>query len=278
MNFLPVWLALNNVTLACFGLSYLAALALELLRLRRPGRVVRFAGLGWAAAGLLAHTVFLVIQHPSLASAEGAFLGLAWVLAIFSVYGSLHHTKQAWGVFVWPVVLVLVGLAYFATNQTERPLEVPTWLLGERFWGAVHGGFLLLASVGVAVAGLASAMYLEQARRLKAKRNPLGGFKMLSLERLELMNRRAINVAFPMLTVGLLLGVVMLGQWHGLQENLLSLKVLGTLGLWLVFGVLLYLRYAANVSGRRVAWLSIVSFVLVVMVLAASHPFAGGER
>ena len=30
--------------------------------------------------------------------------------------------------------------------------------------------------------------------------------KLLSLERLEAMNRRSVNLAFPMLTVGLLLG------------------------------------------------------------------------
>jgi ABC-type uncharacterized transport system permease subunit len=271
---------LHNVTLACFGLSYLLALALELAQLWQPRRVLRLVGLFWAAAGLVAHSAFLLVQHPSPALAAGAFLGVAWVLAIFATYGTLHHARQAWGVFVWPLVLGLLALSLL--HDDAPPESMPTWLLGERFWGMVHGAFLLFAAVGISVGFLASVMYLEQARRLKAKLNPLGGMKMLSLERLEAMNRRGVNLAFPLLSVGLLLGVVLLRHGHDFLDNLASVKVLGTLGLWVVFGVLVYLRYATTVSGRRLAVLTILAFLVMVLVLAATHPFAqqlaGGDR
>ena len=39
-------------------------------------------------------------------------LAVAWVLAVFYLYGSLHHTRLAWAVFVLPVVIGLVGLAF----------------------------------------------------------------------------------------------------------------------------------------------------------------------
>ena len=52
--------------------------------------------------------------------------------------------------------------------------------------------------------------------------------------------------------------------------------MLSTAGLWLVFLVLLYLRYGAHVPARRLATLSIVSFALLLVALAASHPFAVG--
>ena len=137
---------------------------------------------------------------------------------------------------------------------------------------------LLFAAVGISIGFLASVMYLVQASRLKRKANPLGGMKILSLERLEEMNRRAVNLAFPLLTLGLLLGGVLLRQYHGLAENWFSVKVLGTVGLWLVFLVLVYLRYAAHVPGRRLARLTVLAFGLMVVVLAAAHPFAGGGR
>ena len=100
---------------------------------------------------------------------------------------------------------------------------------------------------------------------------------LLSLERLEAMSRRAVNLAFPLLTVGLLLGLILL-PWPQLGDNWLNLKVLGTVGLWAVFGVLLYLRYAAGVSGRRLAWLTIAAFGLMLVVLLAAHPFANDPR
>jgi ABC-type transport system involved in cytochrome c biogenesis permease subunit len=118
-------------------------------------------------------------------------------------------------------------------------------------------------------------MYLVQTYRIKSKANPLGRWSLLSLERLEAMNRRATNLAFPLLTAGLILGGVLLRN-HDWAHNWLSIKVLGTAILWLVCLVLLYLRYGVAVSPRRFAWLSIVAFVLTVVCLAANHPFAGG--
>jgi ABC-type transport system involved in cytochrome c biogenesis permease subunit len=270
---------LQNVTHTCFGLSYLLAFALELVRLRWPRPGLRVLGLLFGTAGLLAHSLYLAIHHPSPASSYGALLAVAWVLAVFYLYGTLHHARQAWAIFVLPVILGLVALSLVFASSGEPPgWGLPSWVSGDRLWGAVHGLFLLLAAVGVSVGFLASVMYLVQARRLKDKANPLSRFKLLSLERLEAMNRRAVNLAFPMLTVGLLLGAVLLRQYHEPAENWLSVKVLGTVGLWLVFAVLLYLRYAVHGSGRRLAGWTIVAFALMVVVLVWNHPFAGVAR
>jgi len=267
-----------NVTHACFGLSYGLALIAELARLKWPRPGVRIAGLVLGAAGLFAHSVFLAYHHPTLASPYGALLVVSWVLAIFYLYGSLHHRAKAWAVFVLPLILGLVGLALVQAPEdvTTPSPDFPPWLVGDKFWGAIHGVLLLFAAVGVSVGFLASVMYLIQANRLKNKANPLGGMKLLSLERLESMNRRAVNASFPLLTIGLLLGAVLLRQYHDLAENWASIKVLGTIGLWGVFVVLLYLRYAAHVPGRRLALLTMAAFGLMVTVLAVSHPFATG--
>jgi ABC-type uncharacterized transport system permease subunit len=272
---------LQGITHACFGLSYLVAFGLELAQLYRPRSVYRIAGLVFGAAGLFAHSLYVTLHQPTPAAPYGSLLLLAWVLALFYLYGTIHHARQAWAVFVLPVVIGLVGLslALASTAGNAPPLDIPAWLSGPRFWGAVHGTLILLASVGVSVGFLASVMYLIQARRLRKKRPPFGGVSILSLERLETMNRRALNTAFPLLTVGLLVGGLILRHEHGLSDNWLSLKVLSTAGLWVVFLVLLYLRYGAHVPGRRLAGLSIVAFVLLIVALGTAHPFAdGGAR
>ena len=215
---------LQGITHACFGLSYGVALLLELAHLLWPRRAWRAAAVGFGAAGLLAHTAYLLYHRPTPAAPYGSLLLLAWVLAVFYLYGTVHHARQAWAVFVLPVVIGLVGLSLllFAadTARAPAPVDVPAWLSGERFWGVLHGVLILLASVGISVGFLASVMYLVQARRLRNKANPFGGFRLLSLERLEAMNRRALNAAFPLLTAGVLLGTVLLrhdgtaaGEW-----------------------------------------------------------------
>lgn len=270
---------LQGITHACFGLSYLVAFVLEIVRLFWPGSGWRVAALAFGAAGLFAQTVFITFHQPTPAAPYGSLLLLAWVLALFYLYGTVHYAKQAWAVFVLPVVIGLVGLslALTATASDAAPVDLLAWVSGERFWGAVHGALLLFASVGVSVGFLASVMYLIQARRVRNKVNPARVVPMLSLERLERMNRRAVNIAFPLLTVGLLVGSLLLRNDHDAAENWLSLKVLSTGGLWVAFLVLLYLRYGAYVPGRRLAICSIVAFGLLLVALAASHPFVPGE-
>jgi ABC-type uncharacterized transport system permease subunit len=260
-----------GITHVCFGLSYVGALAFESARQARPSRAARIGGLVFGFAGLVAHTIFLAARQPNPATAAGSLLLLAWVLAVFYLYGSVHYQAPAWALFVLPVVLVLVGLSFLFSGDG---LAFGSWLSAEHVWGTVHGLLVLLASVGITVGFLASVMYLVQADRLRRKQNPLGGLRLLSLERLEMMNRRAINLAFPLLTVGLLLGVLRVPGTEAPAASWRDPKVLGTVGLWVVALVLLYLRYRAHVPARRLAWLTVVAFGLMLVTLIASHPFA----
>lgn len=262
----------QNVTRFYFGASYAVALVLELLQTLRPRALTRWAGLIFGAAGLLAHTLFLLFQRPPVATPSGSLLVLAWVVAVFYLYGALHHRRQAWAVFVLPIVLIIVIISGAYPTASS---ETPQWFTGDNFWGAIHGSLLLLAAIGVSVACVASVMYLVQARRLKSKAAPGKGLRLPSLERLAQMNRRAIVWAFPLLTAGLLLGVILLLQ-HPEKQSWTAPKVLGTAGLWLAFLVLIYLRYFADSSNRRLAVFTIAAFGLMLVTLAASHPVATG--
>jgi ABC-type transport system involved in cytochrome c biogenesis permease subunit len=266
---------IEGITLFCIGASYAVALAVELLHLFYPRAVQRLIGTGFGAGGLLAHTLLLArilfLQETplSLADRAASMLFLAWILAVFYLYGSIHHRKQAWGVFILPLVLVLVGLA--ALVYPESPTTNPR--AASESLGLVHGFLVLLAAVGVCVAFVASLMYLVQAHRLKAKALPGRGIRLLSLERLEEMNRRAIVWAFPLLTAGLLVGVALMFQQADGYAEWNHWKIIGTVVLWLVFAILLYLRYAVHVRGRRMALLTMAAFALLLFTLASSHPF-----
>jgi ABC-type transport system involved in cytochrome c biogenesis permease subunit len=262
---------IDKITVFCFAASYAVALVVEILHMLRPLRVERWLRTVMAGAGLIAHTLFLAVQKPPLASQYGSILFLAWILAVFYFFGSLHHQRRAWGIFVLPLVLGLVLLA----TAFDRP--EPTAPVDEGFrlaWGAVHGGLLLLASVGVCVGFVASVMYLVQARKLRAKLAPRGGLPLFSLERLEEMNRRAINLAFPLLTAGVLIGAFMMVQDHETLSGWADPKVLGAIVLWIVFALVLYLRYGLHLSGRRLALLTILAFALLMITLVTpSHAF-----
>ena len=266
---------LQNITRVCFGASYAVALLLELAQMLNPRPVLRLLGLCFGGAGLVAHTIYLIVRQPTIAAPFGSLLLLAWVVAVFYFYGTLHHRGLAWAVFVLPLALILIGLSYAFTDGGSPE---PRWFTGESFWGAIHGLLLLLAFVGLSVGGVASVMYLAQARRLKSKALPGSGLRLLSLERLAQMNRRAVTWAFPLLTAGLLVGAILLAQHSDASPGFFSPRVLGTIGLWLAFLVLLYLRYLAHSSNRQLAILTLAAFGLLLVTLATNHPVVPGGR
>jgi ABC-type transport system involved in cytochrome c biogenesis permease subunit len=257
----------QRITLLCFAASYALALLLELWHLRKPRPVLRLVSIGWGIAGLFAQTVYLAVQRPPLGWQYGLLLVLAWILAIFYLYGSLHHARVAWGVFVLPVILALVGLATLLSPPAGQNYPRDD----AAFWGQFHGVVMLLATVGMCVGFVASAMYLVQAYRLRAKLPPGRGLKLMSLERLEAMNRRAIVWAFPLLTLGMLTGVILMVRLTEFVNDWTDPRIVAAAVLWVVFALLLYLRYAVHTRPRRLALLTIVAFGMLLVTLVLPH-------
>jgi ABC-type transport system involved in cytochrome c biogenesis permease subunit len=270
---------LDGISILCFGVSYAVALGLELIQLWRPRPIQRWACALFGGAGLLAHTLFLLVQRPSLASQFGLLLFLGWIVAVYYFSGSLHYQKQARGVFVLPVVLMLVLAGAWSQpigGSGQTSLESSA-LPGETFWGYLHAVFLLLAAVGVCVGFVASLMYLVQTRQIRTKVIPGHGLKLPSLERLERMNRWAINLAFPLLTAGVCIGAGLMFLGTRPVSSWADARILGAAILWMVFGLLLYMRYGFHLTGKRVAQLTIVVFVLLLFTLVSSHEFVRGS-
>jgi ABC-type uncharacterized transport system permease subunit len=271
---------LARITVFCFAASYGSAFALELFRLLAPRPSLRWAAILFAGAGLIAHSIYILVHPLPLQTSFGSLIFLAWILAVFCVYGTVHHGGLAWSLFVLPVVLALLGLAAVFSDGSQPQSWEASWeilsLQGKDFWPIFHGLLMLLAAVGVSVAFVASVMYLVQTYRLKTKHAPGQGLRLWSLERLETMNRRAIYLSFPLLTCGLLVaGVETLRLPQG-AEGLENVKVLSTVALWIVFAILLYLRHGTRARGRQLAYWTIAAFSLMLFALISVHPFAPG--
>ncbi|HMF35432.1 MAG TPA: cytochrome c biogenesis protein CcsA [Isosphaeraceae bacterium] len=264
---------MDRLKVLCFAGTYGLALVCELARLvvRSPFRwylTVGLTSLGW-----LVQTIFLAnlaLKDQIILPVTSAFesvMVLAWIVAFIGLYFMLHWPRQvAVGLFVLPLVLGLVVVAgWFAPRESD-------WLEEGMmaFWGTVHGIFLLGGAVCTCVAFAAGLMYLAQMRRLKSKRPARFGLALPSLEQSERVNRGAITMAFPMLTFGLLIGMILsVKAWSLGPETAFTLswtdpKVVSALGMWLVFAVLLHARFRPALRGRSVMVLTIVAFAFLV--------------
>jgi ABC-type transport system involved in cytochrome c biogenesis permease subunit len=269
---------LSRVSVVCFASSYAIALALELTRLLFRSGIRGILMVGFAAAGLFAHSVFLFYRAVNagqlpLSSKQDWYLLAAWTLAALYLYLTVYHPKTPFGLFILPLVLALVGVATFFADSAPFPREPAS-----QVWGMIHGTSILLATVALAVGFSAGLMYLGQARRLKLKRQAWRRLRLPSLEWLRRVNSRSLVVSLFMLGTGIASGMILNEINVAGDPRRLAWDDPIVLSTTIMFGWLLLSSAAGYVyrparEGHRVAYLTVVSFVFLLIVLSSSLLF-----
>ena len=273
---------LSGISILCFAASYTVSLVLEATRLLFRARARNIVMLAFAAAGFIAHTIFLGMQaraglaagHP-LSSWYDWCLFAAWVLAAAYLVITFSHPRFALGVFLLPLVLALIGVAYLFEDVPAFSPDRAT-----QMWGMFHGVALLLGTVGVAMGFVAGVMYLVQAYRLKQKLPPRSGLELPSLEWLQRANSLALLVSSFLIVLGLVAGTALNLVKHTSDAsstpwNDSVVWGSGILLLWLIAALLFNRLYKPAREGRKVAYLTVASFLFVIlaisMALTAQH-------
>src|SRR5262245_29920155 len=133
---------LSGISTICFAASYSIALALEISRLffRMPVRLIVM--IGFALAGLLAHSLYLWHRAQTgampLSSWHDWYLIAAWVMAAAYIGLTLSRPQTNIGLFMLPVVLALIGVAQPFRDQAAFPRDRAL-----QMWGVAHGVMLL---------------------------------------------------------------------------------------------------------------------------------------
>src|SRR3990172_9015684 len=255
---------LSGVHIICFAASYAVTLALEITRLFFRSGIRGAIMLGFAGAGLFAHTAYLYYRAVDatgspLSSSQDWCLVAAWVLAAIYLYLTAYHPGNSYGLFILPLVLGLIGAGAFLADAEPFAREPAS-----KVWGAIHGVSILLATVALLVGFASGLMYLGQAHRLKHKFPPRRGLRLPSLEWLKRTGSRAIGIAVLMLGAGILSGMVLnMGEYRPETERLgwSDPVVLSTLVmfLWLAACAGVGLFYKPARGGRKEGFLTGVS-------------------
>ena len=261
---------LSHVQIFCFLASYSVALALEGSRLWFRSGIRGIAMLGFVVAGWFAHSAYLYNSAVKAAEAGGSPLSssrdwlllAAWVMVMVYFYLACYHPTTHFGVFLLPLVLGLIVAARFA--DAKPFLREPA----SRIWGVIHGTSILLAAVAVLIGFAAGVMYLEQADRLKRKRQSGLKLRLPSLEWLQTVNSRTMLASMLLVGVAMASGIV-LNLLNGGSVPWNDPVVLGTLTMfaWLLLHVVIGAFYRPIRQGRKVAYLTLVSFVLLVVLI-----------
>ncbi len=267
---------LSGISMTCFASSYAVTLVLEVSRLffRLPVRWLVM--ILFAAAGLFAHTVYLsTLARQELQRADVAPLAswydwclvAAWVVAVTYLGLAVRRPSNTVGIFLLPLVLALIGTGY-----AVRQLPPFAHTQAQSYWSVLHGGVLMLGTVAAALGFAAGIMYLLQSYRLKRKLAPRLGFRLPTLEWLQTFNRRSLLVSTFLLGLGLLAGLALNLIRHSAHERTVPwtdpvIIASGVLFVWLVVALLFESLYKPARQGRKVAYLTLASFVFLGLAL-----------
>lgn len=196
--------------------------------------------------------------HPAASVREALGL-LAWIIAGGYLLSSIKNRLELAGAVLVPIVAVVLGAARL--SPAGQPQAGLTLL------GRIH---ISLATIGVAVFGLASAMaaiYLLEEKNLKRKRFDARSWKApgASLEALDGLSQRLVWAGFPLFTVAMVLGMIWVNQ-RG--SSMARPEYTAAMLSWATYAGLLGVRLGLGWRGRRVAWITLAGFAASLAVLA----------
>ncbi len=251
-----------HITAALYLLAGLAAISGITLPKALFGRATRWL----LAAGAILHGIAFARLHtlpnpPQVTDLPSAVSLAAWLAVIVSLLLLRSGRLDGLAVLVAPLAFLGVFYESFALHATA-----PAAAADAGSWPHLH---VILASAGLAllgVAGLAGALFLAEDRALKAKRIPALRRGLPSLEALDRVNAIDDRDGFPLLTCGVVAGML----WT--QGETGHLFVGGAHAVWSVIAWAIYLalvvaRFAVGWRGREAAASAALGFAFLLFVV-----------
>ncbi len=221
-----------------------------------------------AGIALCLGVVVLRVAHGHMPAASGfdTFALMALLTGAMAGYLWAVNALGRAGLVVMPVAAVWAGLAVVLSGPAYRDFAHDTWTV-------LHVTLAASAALAMAASAVGGWRYLSKYAQLRSKDPRMFDGSAVSLEHLGRFLRRALPVAFALITATVITGVFDAFQprRHGFFGNWVTHpKVLAAGITWLVYSIALHAAYARRFRARAAAILSIVGFVLLVAVLLAS--------
>jgi len=248
-------LLLDTLTLLCYVLSSLCHWLFLALR----KRVLFLAAVGAACGGFAVHTGYLGREAwqagPWLFSTlPGATRFFSWTVVLVYVIAQSCTGARALGSFLMPIALLVLLLGLVLPFEPS-PLLPPL----TSFWLIVHVALAFLGNAAFALTFCGGLMYIIQDRYLKAK-HP-GGFatRLPSLEMLDRLNFWALAFGLPLLTQGLVTGLIWARYARG-SFWLWERTTWPLIVIWVIYTLLFIGRWYLGWRGRRAAFAVVAGF------------------
>jgi cytochrome c-type biogenesis protein CcsB len=272
-----------NLLLLIALLLYLVGAVYSLITFTRQERGRSLTLLTLLALGFAAHSSWLTmrwveLEHFPIVSLKEVSAFIAWAMLAYYLLIGLRYQTRALPAFILPFVCLL-SLAGLLLPESDQAMSVAlsnavTASHLTQIIFPVHVTLVVFAYAAFVVTFISSAMYLVQERELKAKNFGVTFQRLPALNTCDEIGYRSLTIGFALLTLGMLTGMIWNQQrdgryWHNDPKEVMALVT------WLIYLTMIHYRVTAGWRGRRVAWLAIAGFVVVLFTWVGAR-FMGG--
>jgi cytochrome c-type biogenesis protein CcsB len=199
------------------------------------------------------------IGHAPLTNMYESVVFFSWTIIILYLGIEYKFKTKTIGAFAVPLAFLAMAYGSFAPiNKGISPL-VPAlqsnWLLAHVITCFVgYAAFAIAAALGI--------MYLVKSYTARPER--AGTTEVLpSLKMLDDMIHKSMIFGFIWLSAGIITGAVWANSAWGTYWSW-DPKETWSLITWFVYAITLHARYTRGISGRTIAWLSLIGLIAVI--------------
>ncbi len=258
-----IWL---RVAVACYSVG----LVYSILLLSRKGNLLARVVEPAVGLGLIFHFVslvesFVLAGHMTIGSVHTSESILAFVaMVVFFVFFVGYRTVSP-GIVIFPIVFLLT----FAAAIGEQPVTWTSPVLRSR-WVWVHIVLIFTGYAGLFLSFGTSLLYIVQEKALKSKHTSGLLTWLPPLQTIDEICYNSLLFGFPFMTLGLAAGSVLAIEKYG-PFFFYDPKILLSILMWVVYLLLLYMRWSSGWRGRRAAFLATFAFVIALGAWAANY-------
>lgn len=182
--------------------------------------------------------------------------------------------QQVWfgSVMLW-IILAMILLTTAVAEPASEPHEAAATP-----WAISHAVAMILGGSAIAFSTACAILYLLGIRRLKKKNLAQVLGRVPNIEKLEKMTMLGLKACFMLITFGLASGIglaavksTVLGM--DFLDWVTDAKIVLITAAWILLGAILVLRSVAALKGRTIAYMIIVSFVLILFAIIGTTVF-----
>ncbi|HJZ69393.1 MAG TPA: cytochrome c biogenesis protein CcsA [Blastocatellia bacterium] len=234
-------------------------------------------------AGFAAHTTAIItgwsqIGHFPIISPKEVSSFIAWAIVAYYLIFSFRYHARALPAFVLPVVFLFTLASVLIPNSMDAvPYILEGAITANTFTEIifpVHVTLVIFSYAAFIVTFVCGVMYLIQEHELKAKNFGAVFDRLPALNTCDEMGHRSVTLGFVLLTLGMVTGIFWNNQrdgryWHNDPKEVMALVT------WIIYLFLMHYRLTAGWRGRRVAWLSIAGFIVVMLTWLGARALGG---